>query len=52
MPEGQARLRIQAPGLVQLVFFFLVGRVHLLRARRRIRSRILAVRPSIVEDLS
>ncbi len=28
------------------------ARVHLLRARRRIRSRILAVRPSIVEDLS
>jgi RNA polymerase sigma-70 factor (ECF subfamily) len=28
------------------------ARVHLLRARRRIRARILAVRPSIVEDLS
>lgn len=28
------------------------ARVHLLRARRRIRARILTVRPSIVEDLS
>ena len=28
------------------------GRVHLLRARRRIRARILEARPSIVEDLT